>query len=150
VQLWGFRNDVMAWGTHNSSAIGQFYNLLASCQLYILVNSAARQFGSLENCRSTTCQIGAWQLGKSEVSQLSSFRALQFIKLRGQWGWRRQRTTHLLYMWINGASTIKPSSVQRATSPKHPCFFPPGKCVQIQWDVCLGHHLVMLQIVNHL
>jgi hypothetical protein len=45
---------------------------------------------------------------------------------------------------------IMPSNIQRTTSTKHPCFFPPGKSVQIQFDVCHGHHLVMLLIVNHL
>jgi len=52
-----------------------------------------------------------------------------------------------LYVDLQG---IMPRSIQRTTSTKHPCFFPPGKNVQIQFDVYPGHHLVMLLIINHL
>jgi hypothetical protein len=90
-----------------SSASLQLVSLLSAWQLYIQVNFAARQLDSLENCKSTTCQIGAWQLGRSAVSQMSNFEVLQFVTLQlwGQWEWQRHRTMHLLFMWIHKASS---------------------------------------------
>jgi hypothetical protein len=112
----------------------QLGNLLAAWELYILVNSAAKQLGSLESWRSTTCQIGAWRLGSSAVSQLSSFEALQFIGTLHLWEqkeWHGQRTSHLLYMCIHMASCQAVSKGQLAPSIR--ASFPPENVFKSSW-----------------
>ena len=88
----------------------QLGNILAVLQLYILLNSATRQLRSLATCRSTTCQIGAWQLGSSTVSQPSSFVALQFGTLGSLATWQlctyRSATWHIA-AWQIGSSALR-------------------------------------------